>query len=75
MLTGFEDKTLHFYCPLKNCSGKGIMNLKDEIFIEVKGHDISLEKHFFRGHKIINDYYNNHPEIRDIQVLRIQNKK
>jgi len=75
MLTGFEDKTLHLYCPLKNCSGKGIMNLKDEIFIEVKGHDISLEKHFFRGHKIINDYYNNHPEIRDIQVLRIQNKK
>ena len=75
LLTGFEDKTLSFYCPLNNCSGKGIMNLENEIFIEVKKHDMSYENHFFRGHQIIEDYYNNHSEITDIQVLRIQSRK
>ena len=75
LLTGFEDKTLSFYCPLNKCSGKGIMNLENEIFIEVKKHDMSFENHFFRGHQIIDDYYSNHPEITDIQVLRTQNKK
>jgi len=75
LLTGFEDKTLSFYCPLNKCSGKGIMNLENEIFIEVKKHDMSFDNHFFRGHQIIDEYYSNHPEITDIQVLRTQNKK
>lgn len=75
LLTGFEDKTLSFYCPLSSCSGKGIMNLENEIFIEVKKHDMSYENHFFRGHQIIDDYYKAHPEITDIQVLRTQSRK
>lgn len=75
LLTGFEDKTLSFYCPLSSCSGKGIMNLENEIFIEVKKHDMNYENHFFRGHQIIDDYYKNHPEVTDIQVLRTQSRK
>ena len=75
LLTGFEEKTLSFYCPLSSCSGKGIMSLENEVFMEVKRHDMSYENHSFRGHQIINDYYEAHPEVTDIQVLRTQNKK
>ena len=74
LLTGFGEKTLNFYCPLAKCSGKGVFNLKDETFIQLKEHDISYENHCFRSHKLIDDYFESNDNVTDIQVLRTLKK-
>ena len=74
LLTGFGEKTLNFYCPLAKCSGKGVFNLKDETFIQLKEHDISYENHCFRSHKLIDDYFEQNENVTDIQVLRTLKK-
>ena len=74
LLTGFGEKTLNFYCPLARCSGKGVFNLKDETFVQLKEHDISYENHCFRSHKLIDDYFEKNDNVTDIQVLRTLKK-